>query len=108
MRASSRFSSAGDSLADDPDTSTWPAKVEFLVGVALALPPGIGSTPTAVTDRLFKLVDQIFEGTHAQKMLATFDAPSTGNQDLDETLFMLRIEGLTDRMPGYAAHLGAR
>lgn len=105
VRASTRFMSTSDSLADDPATHTWPAKIEYLVGVALSLPAGAGSTPTTVTDRICALIDKIFTGTHAEQMLAAFEEESTGNRDLDEALFMLRLEMLTDRMPGYSVHL---
>jgi hypothetical protein len=51
------------------------------------------------------LVSDIFDATHAREMLASFDRESTGNHALDEAVFVLRMEHLIDRMPGYATHL---
>jgi len=46
----------GESLADGDVTSTWAAKVEYLVGVALSLEPGgDADTPPEVTQRVGQL-----------------------------------------------------
>lgn len=98
------FRAEGPSVDDATETVTWAAKIEYLVGVALSLPPGTGSTPTEVTDRVIHLLGDVFDAVRARHMVDSSRA-STGNQDLDEALFMLRLEHLFDRMPGYAVHL---
>jgi hypothetical protein len=100
-----RLMASGDSLADATDTVSWPAKIEYLVGVALSVPAGSGPTPTAITQRVMDLVSDVFDAAYAKEMLASFDRQPTGNAALDEAVFMLRMEHLVDRMPGYAAHL---
>lgn len=102
---SMRLFAKGDGVADEPDTVTWPAKVEYLVGVAISMPPGQGDTPSTVTERVMTLVSDVFDAVHAQTMLASFDSPSSGHDAVDQVLLMLRMEHLTDRMPGYAVHL---
>lgn len=90
---------------DAGETVTWPAKVEYLVGLALAAPPGAGPTQTDVTRRAMSLVDDIFDGVRAKQMLDSFDAPHVENDGLAGAMFMLRQEQVFDRMPGYARHL---
>lgn len=103
--ANMRFFERGDALSDAPDTVSWPAKIEYLVGVALSLPAGTGSTPMAVSRRVMDLVSDVFDAMHAREMIDSFDRASSGNSSLDEALFMLRMEHLVDRMPGYPVHL---
>jgi hypothetical protein len=44
------FLEQGTSPDDAPETVTWAAKIEYLVGLALSAPPGTGQTPTEATD----------------------------------------------------------
>ena len=103
--ANMRLFGRGDALSDAPDTVSWPAKIEYLVGVALSLPAGTGSTPMAVSRHVMDLVSDVFDAMHAREMIGSFDRESSGNNALDEAVFMLRMEHLVDRMPGYAVHL---
>jgi hypothetical protein len=99
------FRGKGPAVDDAGETVTWPAKIEYLVGVALSLPPGAGSTPNEVTERVIELLGDVFDAVHARHMIESFDRRPTGNDDLDEAIFTLRSEHLLDRMPGYAVHL---
>jgi hypothetical protein len=103
--ASMRFAGLHDAFSDATDTVTWAAKIEYLVGVALSVPPGAGSTPLAVSQRAMNLVSDVFDAVHAQQMLDSFDRPRGSNAAFDAALFLLRMEHLFDRMPGYAVHL---
>jgi hypothetical protein len=95
-----------ESLADGDLTSTWAAKVEYLVGVALSLDPaGDADTPHEVTQRVGQLISGIFEADQARMIttsIANADADD-GNREL--LLQQLRLEYQSDRMPGYAIHL---
>lgn len=90
---------------DAKEASGWSAKIEYLAGLALSLPPGTGSTPNAVTERAIDLLGDVFDAAQARQLLDSFERPSTGHPHLDWTLFLLGLEYLTDRMPGYAVHL---
>ncbi|MGU3652858.1 hypothetical protein [Mycolicibacterium sp. A43C] len=95
-----------ESLADGDVTSTWAAKVEYLVGVALSLDPtGDANTPVAVMQRLNQLISDIFEADQMRMFIGSMDnaAPGDGNREL--LLYQLRLENQVDRMPGYAVHL---
>lgn len=95
-----------DSLADGELTSTWAAKLEYLVGLALSLDPaGDADTPHKVTQRVMQLISDIFEADQA-RMITTFIAKADaddGNREL--LLQQLKLEYQADRMPGYAIHL---
>lgn len=99
------FRGNGPSVDDAPETVTWSAKIEYLVGVALSLPPGTASTTTDVTDEAIDLLGDVFDAVQARNMVDSFARPTTGNQGLDAALFMLRLEHVFDRMPGYPIHL---
>lgn len=96
---------AGSRDDDARETVTWPAKVEYLVGLALAVPPGSGPTPDDVTRRAMSLIDDIFDAIRAKQMLDSVAAPQPENDGLAGAVFMLRDEHVFDRMPGYARHL---
>ena len=104
-RAMSRFFTRGSSYDDPPETASWPAKLEYLVGLALSLPPGSGSTPTEVTDRLCELVGDVFDVVRARQMVASVQEPEETGRELALMRLLLREEHLLDRMPGYAVHL---
>jgi hypothetical protein len=95
-------SGAGTSAAT---SVTWPAKVEYLLGVALAVPPGDRVVSRDAVGRVLELVSDVFDGAQARLMLDAFDAPRSEDSNVDEALLMLRHEHLVDRMPGYAAHV---
>ncbi|MEM9202874.1 MAG: hypothetical protein AAGC53_14510 [Actinomycetota bacterium] len=96
---------AADLLEDGAQTHTWPAKIEYLLGLALSVSPGTASTPTSVTERAMHLLADVFDAAHARRMIESFDAPSHGSFALDKASFLLRQEQLTDRMPGYPVHV---
>jgi hypothetical protein len=95
-----------ESLADGDSTSSWAAKVEYLVGVALSVDPGGGAdTPPQVTERVRQLISDIFEADQLRMLtdgLARADANDAGRELL---LQQLQLEYQVDRMPGYAVHL---
>jgi hypothetical protein len=103
--ANMRFYQKHDSFADPTDTASWPAKIEYLVGVTLSVPRGTGATPPAESQRAMDLVSDVFDALQAQQMLDAFQRPYSSNPALDQAMFILRIEHLFDRMPGYVCHL---
>ncbi|MDF3313480.1 hypothetical protein P3H15_52280, partial [Rhodococcus sp. T2V] len=96
----------GESLADGDVTSTWAAKIEYLVGVALSVDPsGDADTPHEVTQRVSQLISEIFEADQARIItegLADADHDAASRETL---LQQLKVEYQSDRMPGYAVHL---
>ena len=105
--ASLGFRGRGSPMDDAVDTVTWPAKVEYLVGVALSLPPGTASASASddASERVIDLIGDVFDAFRAKHVLDSLNLPPTGNPGLDEAVVMLRLEHLLDRMPGYAIHL---
>jgi hypothetical protein len=99
------FDPRGPRPDDAAETVTWPAKLEYLLGVALSLPPGSGSTPHEVTDLVMAVIDDIFDAAIAKTMVDSFAQDQPASDRLDEAVFMLRQEHIFDRMPGYAMHL---
>ncbi|MFZ2240676.1 MAG: hypothetical protein WAV90_14285 [Gordonia amarae] len=96
----------GESLADGDVTSTWAAKVEYLVGVALSLDPaGDTDTPVAVMQRVSQLISDIFEADQMRMFIGSKDSAAPGDGDRELLLYQLRLENQADRMPGYAVHL---
>ncbi|MBF6543415.1 hypothetical protein [Nocardia brasiliensis] len=97
-----------ESMADGESTSSWAAKIEYLVGVALSLDhTGHADTPRAVTQRVVSLVSDIFDADQARMIVASLpDADGVG-ADANRGLLLqqLRLEYQSDRMPGYATHL---
>lgn len=96
----------GKSLADGDITSSWAAKVEYLVGVALSVDPsGQADTPWDITVRVRQLVSEIFEADSARMFIEGL-ASATGDEGERATLLQqLQMEHQSDRMPGYAVHL---
>ena len=99
------FRSDDEAFEDSPETYTWPAKVEYLAGLTLTGPPGRKSVPTETTRRVFRLLRDIFDASRAKVMLQSWDAPKSADIEIDMATYMLRLEHLFDRMPGYATHL---
>jgi len=95
-----------ESLADGDATSTWAAKVEYLVGVALSVDPaGDADTPQEVTQRVGQLISDIFDADQARMITASLANADAGDGDRELLLQQLRLEYQVDRMPGYAVHL---
>ena len=98
--------SGNESLADGDATSSWAAKVEYLVGVALSVDPtGDADTPPEVTDRVRQLVSEIFDGDLFRMIIASLETADGDNAEREVLLQQLRLEYQADRMPGYAVHL---
>ncbi|MDG5768376.1 MULTISPECIES: hypothetical protein [Mycolicibacterium] len=98
--------SGSESLADGDTTSSWAAKVEYLVGVALSVDPaGDADTPPEVTNRVRQLVSEIFDGEQMRMIIASLENADGDNGERDLLLQQLRLEYQADRMPGYAVHL---
>ncbi|WP_327138897.1 hypothetical protein [Nocardia sp. NBC_01327] len=95
-----------ESLADVELTSTWAAKVEYLVGVALSLPAdGDADTPQDITQQVAALISDIFAADQG-RMVVEFTAKADINgPDREMLLQQLRLEYQCDRMPGYPTHL---
>lgn len=98
--------SSGDSLADGDATSSWAAKVEYLVGVALSVEAaGDADVTSEVAARVRQLISDIFE-TDQTRMITAFIENADGSSGERELLLQqLRLEYKVDRMPGYAVHL---
>ncbi|MGW4330339.1 hypothetical protein ACWEKR_31170 [Nocardia sp. NPDC004573] len=95
-----------ESLADGELTSTWAAKIEYLVGVALSLPAdGDADTPHEVTQRVTALISEIFVAEQARIVIAFTANADTNDVDRELLLQQLRLEYQCDRMPGYPTHL---
>lgn len=105
IAAGSGFAGPSPWVDDAPDTFTWPAKIEYLVGTALAMPPGTRDVPEEAIKRAVGLIVRIFEAATAKNFVDAVAAGSSGNMALDRALFTLRLEYLTDRMPGYVRHI---
>lgn len=103
--ASVGFAQTGSLLDDGAETHTWAAKVEYLLGLALSVPPGTRDTPMKVVDRAVALLGDIFDAAHAGRMVRALQRPLGDNASLDSAVFLLEQEHLTDRMPGYPVHL---
>ncbi|MDV8022696.1 hypothetical protein [Rhodococcus sp. IEGM 1330] len=98
-------STGTQSVADGNTTSTWAAKVEYLVGVALSMTnTGDAGTPTDVMHRVTQLISDIFEAEQLRLIAQTIEkADSDTEREL--LLQQMQLEYQTDRMPGYAVHL---
>jgi hypothetical protein len=96
----------GESLADGDATSTWAAKVEYLLGVALSVDPaGDADTPPEVMQRVRQLISDIFEADQLRMINASIENADADDGDRELLLQQLRLEYQADRMPGYAMHL---
>ncbi len=95
-----------ESLADGELTSSWAAKIEYLVGVALSLEAvGTADTPHEVTRRVRSLISEIFDAEQARRITAFTTNADIGDLNREVLLQQLQLEYQTDRMPGYAVHL---
>lgn len=96
----------GESLADGDMTSTWPAKVEYLVGLALSLDPsGDANTPPEVIRRISQLISDIFDADQMRMFTASLANADTTDAQRELLQQQLKLEHQADRMPGYAIHL---
>ncbi|WP_255773729.1 hypothetical protein [Mycobacteroides abscessus] len=96
----------GESLADGDATSTWAAKIEYLVGVALSVDPGgDADTPAEVTQRVSQLISDIFEADQVRMFTESIENASATAAERELLLQQLQLEYQADRMPGYAVHL---
>lgn len=104
--AMTRTFTGAESLADGDSTSTWAAKIEYLVGVALSMDPtGNADTPVRVMRRVGQLISDIFEADQI-RMITKFIENADGNDGERELLLQqLQLEYQADRMPGYVVHL---
>lgn len=96
----------GESLGDGDSTSSWAAKVEYLVGVALSVNPGgDADTPPQVTERVTQLISDIFEADQVRMITDGLARADANDADRELLLQQLQLEYQVDRMPGYAVHL---
>lgn len=96
----------GESLADGDTTSTWAAKVEYLVGVALSMDPtGDADTPIEVTHRVNQLVSGIFDAEQIRMLTESMENADANAAERALLLQQMQLEYQSDRMPGYAVHL---
>ncbi|WND60043.1 hypothetical protein QQA43_30820 (plasmid) [Mycolicibacterium vanbaalenii] len=96
----------GESLADGHSTSSWAAKIEYLVGVALSVDPdGDADTPPQVTERVRQLISDIFEADQVRMITDGLARADANDADRELLLQQLQLEYQVDRMPGYAVHL---
>ena len=99
--------SLGVPTSGDDATQTFsvPAKIEYLVGLALTGPPGTAAVSTEVTRKAVSLIASVFSAAHAHLSLQTVSEQSNGYPGIDQTSALLRGEHLFDRMAGYVTHL---
>lgn len=96
----------GESLADGDTTSTWAAKVEYLVGVALSVDPtGDADTPIEVMQRVNQLVSDIFNAEQIRMLTESMENADANAGERALLLQQMQLEYQADRMPGYAVHL---
>ena len=93
------------SLDDAAETLTWPAKVEYLLGVALAMPAGTAPVPPEATREAMRLLDEVFTAALARHTVDACDAEDEVQDHLAFAAHLLGAEHIYDRMPGYAVHL---
>lgn len=96
----------GESLADGDTTSTWAAKVEYLIGVALSVDStGDADTPTKVMRRVSQLISDIFEADQVRMVTESIENADANDGERELLLQQMQLEYQADRMPGYAVHL---
>lgn len=96
----------GESLADGDTTSTWAAKVEYLVGVALSVhPTGDADTPIKVMQRVSQLISDIFDADQIRMVTESIENADANDGERELLLQQMQLEYQADRMPGYAVHL---
>ena len=104
--ASTVVLTGAEGLADGDSTSTWAAKIEYLVGMALSMDPtGDADTPLEVTQRVSQLISDIFDADQVRMFAESMDNPGPSDGDREILLQQLQLEHQADRMPGYAVHL---
>lgn len=95
-----------ESLADGDVTSTWAAKVEYLVGVALSVDPaGDANTPISAMQRATQLISDIFDADQVRMFTESIANADPGDGHRELLLQQMRLEHQADRMPGFAVHL---
>jgi hypothetical protein len=90
---------------DATDTFSVPAKIEYLVGLALTGPRGTAPVTREVTQEVTWLIASVFSAADAHLRLQMVSERSNGHPGLDLTSALLRAEHLSDRMAGYDVHL---
>lgn len=96
----------GESLADGDTTSTWAAKVEYLIGVALSVEPtGDADTPIEVMRRVSELISGIFDADQVRMVTESLASADANDGERELLLQQMQLEYQADRMPGYAVHL---
>lgn len=96
----------GEGLADGDRTSSWAAKIEYLVGVVLSIDPsGEADTPREITEKVLELVSAIFEADSARMITKELSNANGDEPERELLLQQLKMEYQSDRMPGYAVHL---
>ena len=96
-----------DPDAEDDATSSFSvdAKIEYLVGVALAGPPGSGDVDAGTREKTLELVASVFDAAQARMFIQAQSDQPTEDISLNQTSLLFRQERLVDRMPGYDIHL---
>lgn len=99
--------SFGDPTSGDDATQVFsvPAKIEYLVGLALTGPPGTRRVPQEATWKVRSLIASVFDAAHAHLCTQVVSDPGSGNPGVDQMSVLLRAEHLFDRMAGYDTHL---
>ena len=99
--------SFGDPTLGDDATQVFsvPAKIEYLVGLALTGPPGTGQVPGEVTQKVRSLIASVFDAAHAHFCYQVVSDRGSGDSGVDQMSVLLRGEHLFDRMAGYDTHL---
>ena len=94
-----------DDYEDAPHTFSWDAKIEYLAGLALTSPAGVGEVDNSVTEETLRLVGDVFDAAQAKILVDSASESTLGRPGLDQASYLLQFEYLTDRMAGYTVHL---
>lgn len=97
----------GDPMSGDDAAETFsvPAKIEYLVGLALSGPPGAAHVSWEVTGTAVRLLASVFAAADTHLRIQALSERTHAHPGLDQTSDFLRLEYLLDRMAGHAAHL---
>ena len=94
-----------DTYDDAPHTYSWDAKIEYLAGLALTGPPGLGEVDQDVTQEAMRLVAAVIDAAQAKLLVRSREGSTLGSPGIEQSRFLLQFEYLTDRMAGYTVHL---
>ena len=99
--------SVADPDAEDNAISSFSidARIEYLVGITLAGPPGKGYVGTDTRKRILELVASVFSAELARMLIQARIKQPTRGASLHRASVLFQLERLVDRAPGYDVHI---